>query len=103
MEAVKDLNVTLTRYPGGNFVSNYHWLDWVGPAEERVPRLELAWRTMETNQFGTNKFMKFVRAVCTEPYFAVNLGTGTIEEAQLVNVIAPIFTSGEDMFRISKR
>jgi len=82
MEAVKDLNVTLARYPGGNFVSNYHWLDGVGPEDERVPRLELAWSTMESNQFGTNEFMKFVREVGTEPYFAVNMGTGTIEEAQ---------------------
>ena len=82
MEAVRDLNVTLLRYPGGNFVSNYHWLDGVGPAEERVPRLELAWRTLETNQFGTNEFMQFVSEVGTEPYFAVNMGTGTITEAQ---------------------
>lgn len=82
MEAVRDLNVTLTRYPGGNFVSNYHWLDGVGSAEERIPRLELAWNRLETNEFGTNEFMKFVGEVGTEPYFAVNLGTGTITEAQ---------------------
>ena len=82
LEAVKDLNVTLIRYPGGNFVSNYHWLDGVGPAEERIPRLELAWSRMETNQFGTNEFLKFTKAVGCEPYFSVNMGTGTIEEAQ---------------------
>jgi alpha-N-arabinofuranosidase len=82
MEAVRDLHVTLTRYPGGNFVSNYHWLDGVGPADERVPRLELAWGRLETNQFGTNEFMQFARDVGTEPYIAVNMGTGTITEAQ---------------------
>jgi len=82
MEAVKGLNVTQTRYPGGNFVSNYHWLDGVGPADERVSRLELAWSRLETNQFGTNEFMKYAKAIGSEPYFAVNMGTGTIEEAQ---------------------
>lgn len=82
LEAVKDLNVSLARYPGGNFVSNYHWLDGVGPKEERVPRLELAWARMESNQFGTNEFMSFCNTLGMEPYFAVNMGTGTIEEAQ---------------------
>ncbi len=80
MEAVKGLNVSITRYPGGNFVSNYHWLDGVGP--ERTPRMELAWARLETNKFGTNEFVEFARQVDTEPYFAVNMGTGTIEEAQ---------------------
>lgn len=80
IEATRDLNVSLLRYPGGNFVSNYHWKDGVG--EERPNRLELAWARVESNEFGTNEFMAFVDAVDTEPYFAVNLGTGTIEEAQ---------------------
>lgn len=82
MEAVKELNVSLVRYPGGNFVSNYHWLDGVGPKSERVPRMELAWARLETNEFGTNEFIKYCRAVGTEPYLSVNMGTGTIEEAQ---------------------
>jgi alpha-N-arabinofuranosidase len=80
MQATRDLNVSLMRYPGGNFVSNYNWKDGVG--EERPNRLELAWSRIETNEFGTNEFMDFVDSVDTEPYFAVNLGTGTIEEAQ---------------------
>jgi len=82
MEAVKGLNVALIRYPGGNFVSNYHWLDGVGPKNERVPRMELAWARLETNEFGTNEFIKFCRAVGSEPYLSINMGTGTIEEAQ---------------------
>jgi alpha-N-arabinofuranosidase len=80
LEAIKDLHVSIVRYPGGNFVSNYHWLDGVGP--DRIPRMELAWARLETNQFGTNEFVAFAKAVGTEPYFAVNMGTGTIEEAQ---------------------
>ena len=80
LQAIRDLKVSITRYPGGNFVSNYHWLDGVGP--DRKPRLELAWQRLETNEFGTDEFVDFARKVGTEPYFAINLGTGTIEEAQ---------------------
>ena len=80
LEAVKGLNVALGRYPGGNFVSNYHWLDGVGP--NRIPRMELAWARLETNQFGTDEFMKFCKKTGIEPYFSVNMGTGTIEEAR---------------------
>lgn len=82
LEAVKGLNVSLTRYPGGNFVSNYHWLDGVGPKDERPPRMELAWARLESNRFGTNEFIEYARRMGTEPYFSVNMGTGTIEEAQ---------------------
>jgi alpha-L-arabinofuranosidase len=82
LEAVKGLNVSITRYPGGNFVSNYHWKDGVGPKEDRPARMELAWGRLESNHFGTNEFMEYAREMGTEPYFAVNLGTGTIEEAQ---------------------
>lgn len=79
LEAVRELNPTILRYPGGNFVSNYHWEDGVGP--ERKAQLDLAWHVLEPNTFGTNEFMKFVEKVGTEPYFAVNMGTGTFEEA----------------------
>jgi alpha-N-arabinofuranosidase len=82
MDAVKGLKVSLIRYPGGNFVSNYHWLDGVGPKNDRVSRLELAWARLETNEFGTNEFIKYCRAIGSEPYLSVNMGTGTIEEAQ---------------------
>ncbi|MEO6455339.1 MAG: alpha-L-arabinofuranosidase C-terminal domain-containing protein [Ginsengibacter sp.] len=82
MAAVKELHPTIVRYPGGNFVSNYNWLDGVGPKAERVPRMELAWSTLESNQFGTNEFIEYARVINTEPYIAVNMGTGTIEEAR---------------------
>ena len=82
LEAVKDLNVSITRYPGGNFVSNYHWKDGIGPKDQRPSRMELAWARLETNRFGTNEFMQYARKMGTEPYFSINMGTGTIEEAQ---------------------
>ncbi len=82
LEAVKGLDVSIIRYPGGNFVSNYHWKDGIGLKDERPPRMELAWARLETNRFGTDEFMEFAKEIGTEPYFSVNMGTGTIEEAQ---------------------
>ena len=52
LELVQALQVPIVRYPGGNFVSGYNWEDGVGPKEERPKRLDLAWRTTETNQFA---------------------------------------------------
>ena len=80
LEAVKGLNVSLVRYPGGNFVSNYNWIDAVGPV--RRPRMDYAWERLETNIFGTNEFVKWCRTVGTEPFMCVNLGTGTLQEVQ---------------------
>jgi alpha-L-arabinofuranosidase len=82
MAAVKDLNVSILRWPGGNFSSNYHWMDGIGPRDNRPPRLEMAWGTVESNRFGTHDFMKYVEMVGAEPYFCTNLGTGTWTEAQ---------------------
>ncbi len=80
-EAVREIGVTQLRYPGGNFVSNYHWRDGVGPREDRPVRRELAWGGVETNRFGTHEFIEYCAQVDAEPYMCVNLGTGTPEEA----------------------
>ncbi len=82
IELVKGLNMPMTRYPGGNFVSNYRWEDGVGPKEERPVRLEMAWHCLETNEFGTDEFMKWCKKAETLPMMAVNLGTRGPEEAQ---------------------
>ena len=78
---VKELGVPIVRYPGGNFVSGYNWLDGVGPKEKRPTVLERAWNSIETNQFGTNEFMDWCRLVGTEPLLGMNFGTGTAEMA----------------------
>ena len=59
LELVKALKIPPIRYPGGNFVSAYNWEDGVGPKEERPVRLDLAWRSKETNQVGINEFAKW--------------------------------------------
>ena len=78
----RELGPTIVRYPGGNFVSGYDWEDGVGPKDQRPVRLDLAWGSTETNQFGTNEFMDWCRAADVEPMFAVNLGTRGPAEAQ---------------------
>jgi alpha-N-arabinofuranosidase len=78
---IKDMRVPIMRYPGGNFVSGYNWLDGVGPKTERPTVLERAWNSLETNQFGTNEFIDWCKLVETEPLLAFNLGTGTPEMA----------------------
>jgi alpha-N-arabinofuranosidase len=82
---VRELGVTMVRYPGGNFVSAYRWEDGVGPADLRPRRLDPAWRTIETNRFGLGEFTAFTRAAGLEPMMAVNLGTrGPAEAADLL-------------------
>ena len=72
---VRELAPTIMRYPGGNFVSGYNWEDGVGPVEQRPRRLDLAWKSTETNRFGTNEFIDWCRLAGIEPMLAVNLGT----------------------------
>jgi alpha-N-arabinofuranosidase len=81
LEAVRALKVPILRWPGGNFVSGYHWMDGVGPKESRPKRRELAWHAVESNQFGTNEFIEYCRLIDTEPYICVNMGSGTQDEA----------------------
>ena len=81
MAALRDQGYTAIRYPGGNFLSGYNWLDGVGPKEQRPRRRELAWQSLETNQFGTNEFMDFCRSIQAAPMLGVNMGTGTIQSA----------------------
>ncbi len=82
IDLVKELNVPIVRYPGGNFVSGYKWEDGVGPVENRPNRLDLAWGTTEPNTFGTNEFMKWCRKANSDCMMAVNLGTRGPEEAR---------------------
>ncbi|RDL39089.1 Glycoside hydrolase [Venustampulla echinocandica] len=87
LTALRELDIPVIRYPGGNFVATYHWQDGVGPKENRPARPELAWLGTETNQFGTDEFMHWLSVLGEgqekkiEPYFCLNFGTGTLDEA----------------------
>src|SRR4051794_34563713 len=80
-ELVKQLGVSLVRYPGGNFVSGYDWTDGIGPRDRRPRRFDLAWRAIETNQVGTDEFLAWASGLGLEPMLAVNLGTAGVREA----------------------
>ena len=82
IELIKAIDVPVVRYPGGNFVSGYNWEDGVGPVQLRPKRQELAWESLETNEFGTNEFMTWCKAASTQPLMAVNLGTRGAESAR---------------------
>jgi alpha-N-arabinofuranosidase len=81
MDEVRQMGVPIVRYPGGNFVSGYNWLDGVGPKQDRPRVLDKAWNSLNTNQFGTNEFMAWCKGTGTLPLMGLNLGTGTPEEA----------------------
>jgi len=82
LDAARALRAPILRWPGGNFVSGYHWTEGVGPREKRPRRLELAWHAEESNHFGTDEFIQYCRALGAEPYICVNMGSGTMDEAQ---------------------
>ena len=75
IDLVKQLNVPIVRYPGGNFVSGFNWEDSIGPVADRPKRLDLAWKTTETNEVGLHEFCTWVREAGSEVMYAVNLGS----------------------------
>ncbi len=80
--ALRRLRMPVVRYPGGNFVSGYRWMDGIGPKGDRPARQELAWGTVESNRFGTDEFVQFCRQIGAEPYLVVNCGDGSMREAR---------------------
>ncbi len=81
LEALRRLQVSVLRWPGGNFVSQYHWQDGVGPRASRPARANLAWGGTEPNTFGTDEFLEYCGLLGAAPYICLNMGTGTLQEA----------------------
>jgi alpha-N-arabinofuranosidase len=81
LSLLKDLRLSVLRWPGGNFVSNYHWTDGVGPRPGRPVRPELAWGGTESNQFGTDEYIQYCAELGAEPYICLNMGSGDLAEA----------------------
>lgn len=87
LSALRDLDIPVVRYPGGNFVATYNWTDGIGPRDRRPKRPELAWLGIEPNTFGTDEFMHWLSVLSegkderVEPYLCLNFGTGTLTEA----------------------
>ncbi|MDR2479233.1 MAG: alpha-N-arabinofuranosidase [Treponema sp.] len=80
-ELVKELRFGAIRYPGGNFVSGYNWLDGIGRREDRPKRLDYAWSSIEPNLVGIDEFCDYAKSVNSEVMYAVNMGTGTPQDA----------------------
>ena len=80
-DSIKRLDPPMIRWPGGNMVSGYHWMDGIGPMDKRMPRWERAWNAWEWNDLGTDEFIAFCRKMGTEPYICVNAGEGNADEA----------------------
>jgi alpha-N-arabinofuranosidase len=81
IEAAGRIRIPIIRWPGGNFASQYHWEDGVGPKRGRPVTYDLAWGGLESNQFGSEEFIKYCRLIGAEPFITVNAGSGTAEEA----------------------
>jgi hypothetical protein len=81
LAAARDWGVTILRWPGGDFASQYHWEDAIGPMQTRTRKYNAAWLEEESNHFGTDEFMAYCKKVGGEPYLCINAGTGTVEEA----------------------
>ncbi|XDA96977.1 alpha-N-arabinofuranosidase [Sulfitobacter sp. LCG007] len=82
IELVRELKIPICRYPGGNFVSAYNWEDGIGPKEDRPTRLDLAWRTSESNQVGIHEFADWATKADTEMMLAINLGSQGLDAAR---------------------
>ena len=81
LEALRDLNIPVLRWPGGCFADEYHWMDGIGPMENRPMLVNNNWGgTVEDNSFGTHEFLNLCEMLGTEPYISGNVGSGTVEE-----------------------
>ena len=89
LKLLKELDASIYRWPGGNFVSGYNWRDGIGDRDRRPPRKNPAWPGIEHNDFGLDEFMTFCRELNAEPYIAVNSGRGdaqlAVDEVQYAN------------------
>ena len=81
IEAMKELKVTNTRWPGGNFVMGYNWQDGIGPKDKRAARINLAWGGVDNNHVGTDEWIALNKAIGSENVICVNLGLSTIQDA----------------------
>ena len=84
IDLIREIDVPIVRYPGGNFVSGFNWEDSIGPVSERPHRIDPAWGVIETNEFGLHEFMNWAKKAGTKPMYAINLGTRGIEAARSV-------------------
>jgi alpha-N-arabinofuranosidase len=82
VEALRKLKIPVLRWPGGCYADNYHWMDGVGPKNKRKATENVSWGNVrEDNSFGTNEFLDMCEMLGAQPYLAINMGSGTVQEA----------------------
>ncbi|NLZ52721.1 MAG: alpha-N-arabinofuranosidase, partial [Thermoanaerobacteraceae bacterium] len=81
LEKAKQLNPPILRWPGGTYVNTFHWMDSIGPLEQRKKRKNIIWGGIVDGGFGTAEFIEYCRAIGAEPMLCVNMASGTPEEA----------------------
>jgi alpha-N-arabinofuranosidase len=83
IEALREMKIPVLRWPGGCFADDYHWMEGIGPYENRPSMINTHWGGVtENNHFGTHEFMEFCELIGAEPYISGNLGSGTVREMQ---------------------
>ena len=78
---IVEAGVKMLRWPGGNFASNYSWMDGIGPIDRRPSRLNGAWNEWEPNDLGTHEFLDYCERLAVTPFITVNAGSGSMEDA----------------------
>jgi alpha-N-arabinofuranosidase len=82
IQLAKDLHIPVVRWPGGNYVSGYNWEDGIGPKDQRPARLDLAWHQIDSNQMGSDEYVKLCSLIGSENFVCINAGSGTIDQAR---------------------
>ena len=95
LEALQELEIPVLRWPGGCFADTYHWMDGIGPVEERPNIKNVFWGgVIEDNSFGTHEFLNLCELLGCDAYISANVGTGTVQE--MIDLIV-YMTSDEDV------
>ena len=102
LEALKALKIPVLRWPGGCFADEYHWMDGIGPREQRPKMVNTNWGgTVEDNSFGTHEFLDFCERIGAQPYISTNVGSGTVEE--MAKWVEYVNASGGSMAELRAR
>ena len=81
VEALKELQIPVLRWPGGCFADEYHWKDGIGPKETRKKMINTHWGgVVEDNSFGTHEFMELCEQLGCKAYVNGNVGSGSVQE-----------------------
>jgi alpha-L-arabinofuranosidase len=83
VQALQEIKIPVLRWPGGCFADEYHWMDGIGPRNQRATMINTHWGGVtEDNSFGTHEFLDLCEQLGCEPYITGNVGSGTVREMQ---------------------